>query len=62
MKCPKCSKEIDSVVVVSECWQWGYFEEGTNKIAEYGSVEEVIDTKRMNCPECHKDIYKNVDP
>jgi len=55
MKCPKCDAKIDHVIVYSECYQFGELEEG-NKIQSYGSVEEITETKSINCPKCGEDI------
>jgi hypothetical protein len=60
MKCPKCKKEIEEVNVIGECWQVATLEEGTNIIEEYGEVEDILKTIRIECPECQKDITKHV--
>jgi len=54
MKCPKCKKEITQVNVISECWQKAYLLK--NKINDYDSIEEITETKKIECPECHEDI------
>ena len=45
MKCPKCKKEIKTVNIISECWQKGDVE--GNKIVDIGSVEDVLDTIKI---------------
>lgn len=59
MKCPKCKKEINQVVVTSECWQYGELE--GNKIKDYGSVEEILNTIDVDCPECGESIKDAVE-
>lgn len=61
MKCPKCNKEIDKVVVVSECWQYGRLKDDSNEIIDYGSVESIDITLHIDCPECLKDIRKYLE-
>jgi hypothetical protein len=61
MKCPKCGKDIERVIVVSQCWQYGQLAENSNKIVEYGSVENITDTILIECPECSQDIMKEVE-
>ena len=46
MECPKCKKEIENVNVISECWQKGTVD-AEGKVVEYGSVEEVLDTLKI---------------
>jgi len=57
-KCPKCKKEINRVNVLSECWQKA--ELIGNKIVNYSSIEETLETKKIECPECHKNIDKHI--
>lgn len=54
MKCPYCEKEIEKVAIYSECKQYGELKE--NHIVEYSSVEEIFETKDIECPECGADI------
>lgn len=54
MKCPRCGKEITMVNVISYCWQKGYLK--GNKIVDYGSIEEILDRSKLECPECFTDI------
>jgi len=56
MKCPNCKKDIDSVNVYSECYQRADIK--GSKITEYGSVEEVLETKGIECPQCSHDLIK----
>lgn len=58
MKCPKCEKEIEEVNVISSCWQKATLR--GNKIDEYGSVEDILDTIKIECPECLENISKFV--
>ena len=57
MLCPNCSEEIDTVIVVSECWQEAELD--GDKIAKYGTPE-VDATIRCECPECQGEI-QNVE-
>jgi len=59
MKCPKCKKEIDEVNVISECWQKAEIDKG--KVFNYGSIEEILETKKVECPECYEDISNYVE-
>jgi len=61
MKCPKCKTEIEYVRVYSQCYQNAYFKEGTNKIEDYHSVEEILETLAIECPECDEDIINEVE-
>jgi len=56
MKCPECSAEIEKVVVISHCWQFGYLNKGTNKIVEYDSPETIDSTVDIECPECNSSL------
>ena len=68
MKCPKCKKKIDRVVVTSKCWQYGDLVEAKDStlttprflIEEYGSIEEIYETISITCPECDGDIEEYV--
>ncbi len=55
MKCPHCKKEILIVTVISECWQKADVNEN-GRIVEYGSVEEVLETVKVECRNCFGDI------
>ena len=57
MICPQCKKEIETVRVYSECYQIADLE--GNKITEYNAVEEVLDTRAIECPECSHDFYEH---
>jgi len=60
MKCPKCKKEINQVNIVNECWQ----KAGINKkgkIVDYGSIEEILEPVKIECPECFDDISQYID-
>lgn len=57
-KCPKCKKEIEYVNVVSNCWQKVQLE--GNKLIDYGSVQEVLDTQFIECPKCQAKITKYI--
>lgn len=59
MKCPKCNKEIDEVIVVSLCSQTAPLVEGTNEIAEYNNLN-VESTLYIQCPECYKRITRYI--
>jgi Zn finger protein HypA/HybF involved in hydrogenase expression len=59
MQCPGCKKQISRVNVYSECYQHGYLE--GNKIASYGSVEEILETVAIECPECGHDLEPLVE-
>lgn len=68
MKCPKCRKNIDRVVVISKCWQYGDIDDSkTNlvkpkfRISDYGSVEEIFETIGIACPECDTDLSAYVE-
>jgi len=58
MKCQKCKKEIEFVWVISRCQQKGWLKD--NKIDEYDSVDEILDTIIIECPECGNDIKKYI--
>jgi len=58
VKCPNCGKEISQVNVISECWQKATLQ--GNKIIDYGKVEEVLDTVKIECRECYADIQENI--
>jgi hypothetical protein len=58
MNCPLCKKEIDSVNVISRCWQVAELD--GNKIVEYGSVEEIYPANKIECPKCLGDITKYI--
>ena len=64
MKCPKCRKSIDRIVVVSKCWQYADIVETKESnvakprflIEDYGHVEQILETLSTTCPECDKDL------
>ena len=58
MKCPKCRKEIEMVWIISKCQQRGWLK--GKKIDNYDSVDEVLDTTSIECPECGSDIKKYI--
>lgn len=58
MKCPECKNEIEHVNVISKCWQKATLE--GNKMIDYGSVEDVLETLAVECPECSADITPSV--
>lgn len=58
-KCPKCKKPIENVRVYSECYQMATL--NGLKITEYGTVEEVLETKSIECPECSQDIKEHIE-
>lgn len=58
-KCPKCGKEITSVNVISNCWQKAELE--GNKIVDWGSLEDILDTLFIECPECQAQITKHIE-
>lgn len=55
MECPKCKTKLDHVHVFSQCWQKAQVDEKGN-VSDYGSVEEVLETLAIECPECSEDI------
>ncbi len=58
MKCPNCKKEIEKVRVYSEAWQWATLK--GKEIDEYGSIEEVLETICVECPECNTEIDDSI--
>ena len=58
--CPKCKKEITRVNVISKCWQKANID-NKGKITEFESVEEVMNTLFIECPECLKDITDYIE-
>jgi hypothetical protein len=58
IKCPKCKKKIYTVRVYSECYQNAELD--GNKITNYGSVEEVLETVGIECSNCGHDVSKLV--
>jgi hypothetical protein len=58
MKCKGCKKKIERVLIYSDCWQFGMLR--GNRIVEFGSVEEVMNTTSIECPECNEDLTKEV--
>jgi DNA-directed RNA polymerase subunit RPC12/RpoP len=59
MNCPNCNTEIDHVNVFSQCWQKADINEQGN-ITDYGSIEDIMDTQGIECPECHTDITDKI--
>lgn len=57
MKCPKCGKEIDHVIVVSACYQNATLDGNTT--VDYDSPD-VDETQRILCPECEEAITEYV--
>lgn len=57
MQCPKCKAIINTVNVYSQCYQKASLnDEGI--VSDYGSVEEILETMAIECPECAEDITK----
>jgi len=54
MKCPNCKAILGKVMVESRCWQNAYIDE--NEIGDYGSVQGIDETLRVECYECGTDI------
>jgi len=59
MKCPLCNNKIEQVNIISDCWQKADVDKDRN-IVDYGSIEEILGTKRIECPKCSSDITKYV--
>src|SRR5262245_37096464 len=59
MKCPRCRQEIEMVRVYSTCWQIGTLVGRT--IVNYDSIEEILETIAIRCPECGADIQDVVE-
>lgn len=59
MNCPRCKKGIDQVNIISECWQKADLK--GNKIEDYNSIEEILETKKVECPECFEDIADSIE-
>lgn len=59
MKCPNCKKEIEKVRIYSECWQYGTLEKNT--VSDYGSIEDILETVAIECPECNADIINSIE-
>ena len=59
MKCPECKNRIKEVHVYSQCWQRGTLK-GT-KIVDHGSIEEILETTKIECPECCADLTALVE-
>ena len=59
MKCPKCKKKIENVMVISECEQMADIDE-TGQITGYGGVEEISSTLKILCPHCSKTITRYI--
>lgn len=57
-KCPECGAELERVNVISECWQKAELK--GDKITDYGSVEDILDTLYVECPECQAKITKYI--
>ena len=60
MKCPKCKKKIESVIVLSYCTQRAVLKAGTNIIEDYHEGPEAGDTVAIHCPECDAAITRAV--
>ena len=60
-QCPKCKAKLDNVNVYSQCLQCGELD--GNKVDSYrrSSVEEVLETLAIECPECGADITKLIE-
>lgn len=56
MRCPECGKEISKVNVISTCGHWQKAILKGDKMIAYGCMEEIIDTTKIECPECCIDI------
>ena len=57
--CPHCKEELKFVNIISACIQEA--ELNGNKITDYGSVETVGNTIRIECPQCNRDITNNIE-
>lgn len=57
MKCPNCKEEITQVNVISECLQKADIDVH-GEITNFGSVEEIFDAQRIECPSCLTEIRK----
>ena len=59
MKCPKCKKEIETVNIISECWQKAFVDK-KGFAEDIGGVEEVLDTVKVEHRDndCLADITK----
>lgn len=58
MRCPNCKQEIEHVNVYSQCLQFAELK--GKRIANFGVVEEILETLGIECPECQADITKEV--
>jgi hypothetical protein len=57
MRCPNCKKIIETVNVYSQCYQKACIDDKGN-VSDYGSVEEILETMAIECPECAEDLTK----
>ena len=59
MKCPKCNKDIDRVIVCVKATQIGHLNE-QGEIEDYTDIE-VEETLKTLCPECMIEIDVGVE-
>ena len=59
MICPGCDTEIDKANVYSECRQVASLDGDT--IDGYGPVDEVLETRSIECPECATDLKELIN-
>jgi len=52
--CPECKKKMNRVYVYSQCRQIG--EVRGTRIVDYGTVDEVLETLGIECPNCAADL------
>jgi endogenous inhibitor of DNA gyrase (YacG/DUF329 family) len=55
MKCPNCKRTITFVHVYSQCRQKADIDKKGN-ITDYGGVEEIFETLKVECPECYEEL------
>lgn len=56
--CPSCNELLERVNVYSECYQKAAL--NGNKIIDYDSVEEILKTVGIECPNCGYDLKGDV--